>query len=186
MTTVNPTSLSARCDARIAEYDLLAHPFYVAWSEGTLPAEALRDYARDYGAFIQTIGQGWAAVGEAAIARIEEAHALVWSHSFAGPLGVTVAEPEGGPVSDLVATARALFAERGTALGALYAFEAQQPRTARSSSRGWKRITPTCPPPWAPTSACTRTTTPSRRSWPRRSTPWNRARSTQPRRPARR
>src|SRR4051812_47124513 len=35
-------------NARIAQYDLLRHPFYQAWSMGQLTNEDLREYARDY------------------------------------------------------------------------------------------------------------------------------------------
>lgn len=131
-----PSSLAERCDAQIARHLLLNHPFYVAWSAGTLPVDALRDYAGDYGAFIRTIGEGWSAVGEPAIARIEEGHARVWAETFAAPLGARVAEAPEGAVGALVSTARTLFAERTSALGALYAFEAQQPATARSKREG--------------------------------------------------
>ena len=35
-------------DGIISERSLLKHPFYRAWSAGTLPVEALRDYAKQY------------------------------------------------------------------------------------------------------------------------------------------
>src|SRR5436309_12649156 len=35
-------------NARIAQYDLLRHPFYQAWSMGQLTNKDLREYARDY------------------------------------------------------------------------------------------------------------------------------------------
>ena len=38
-------------DARIAERHLLTHPFYQAWTAGTLPREALLDYVGQYYAF---------------------------------------------------------------------------------------------------------------------------------------
>ena len=37
-----------RLDAAIAEYSLLKHPFYQAWSDGTLTQETLRVYAGQY------------------------------------------------------------------------------------------------------------------------------------------
>jgi pyrroloquinoline-quinone synthase len=40
-----------RIDAMINERHLLKHPFYTKWAEGTLPREALREYARQYYAF---------------------------------------------------------------------------------------------------------------------------------------
>ena len=35
-------------DARITKYDLLCHPFYKAWSAGTLTREDLQRYGREY------------------------------------------------------------------------------------------------------------------------------------------
>ncbi len=131
------TSASARCDGAVASHSLLQHPFYLAWSEGTLPVPALKDYARDYGAFIGTVAQGWAAVGEMHIAGVEEGHADVWANTFAAGLETPVeAAPQTAQVATLVDTARELFADRVTALGALYAFESQQPYTAQSKLRG--------------------------------------------------
>lgn len=40
-------------DARIAEYDLLCHPFYKAWAAGQLSREDLREYGREYYAQVQ-------------------------------------------------------------------------------------------------------------------------------------
>ena len=36
-------------DRDVLARNLLEHPFYRAWSAGTLPAEALAAYAREYG-----------------------------------------------------------------------------------------------------------------------------------------
>jgi pyrroloquinoline-quinone synthase len=136
MSNDNITTTSRRCDAVIAKHSLLQHPFYVAWSDGSLPVAALSDYAREYGAFIKTVAQGWDTVGSPAIARIEEEHAGVWDSTFAAGLGTAVASPRTEQVARLVETSRELFAERATALGGLYAFEAQQPQTAQSKLKG--------------------------------------------------
>jgi len=136
MSTDPATTTSRRCDAVIAKHSLLQHPFYVAWSDGTLPVAALSDYAREYGAFINTIAHGWDTVGSPTIARIEEKHAQVWDSTFAAGLGTSVASPRIEQVAKLVETSRELFAERATALGGLYAFEAQQPQTAQSKLKG--------------------------------------------------
>lgn len=42
------SKLSTAIDAAIAERSMLKHPFYVAWSEGKLSREVLKDYARQY------------------------------------------------------------------------------------------------------------------------------------------
>src|SRR3954452_4756500 len=40
-----------KLDDMIDERHLLKHPFYTKWAEGTLPVEALQEYARQYYAF---------------------------------------------------------------------------------------------------------------------------------------
>jgi pyrroloquinoline-quinone synthase len=140
--STNPSSnrAAARCDALIARHALLSHPFYLAWSDGTLPVPALKDYARDYGAFIRTVGQGWEAVGESHIAGVEEGHAQVWDTTFAAGLETAITSaPQTAEVAALTDAARELFAEPETALGALYAFEAQQPFTAQSKLAGLQK-----------------------------------------------
>ena len=37
--------IKARLDQILEQWNLLNHPFYQAWSEGTLPMDALRVYA---------------------------------------------------------------------------------------------------------------------------------------------
>lgn len=136
MSVGHPITISGQCDRIIAKHSLLQHPFYVAWSEGALPVAALKDYAGEYGAFIGAIGQGWQTIGDFAHARIEDQHARIWERAFAAPLGTSVTTPQVREVVELVDASRELFADRATALGALYAFEAQQPLTARSKLKG--------------------------------------------------
>jgi pyrroloquinoline-quinone synthase len=138
-------SASHLCDVVIARHSLLQHPFYVAWSEGTLPVAALGDYAREYGAFIDTIADGWEMAGAPEIARIEREHADIWDSTFATGLGTSVTSPRIGEVADLVEISRELFANRVTALGGLYAFEAQQPATAQSKLKGLREHYPQLP-----------------------------------------
>ena len=136
MPTETITTASDRCDAHVVRHSLLQHPFYLAWSDGTLPIPALKEYAHDYGAFIRTVGQGWETVGEAHIAGVEEGHAQVWETTFATALETTVDAPRTAGAAALVDAARELFADHVTALGALYAFESQQPYTAQSKLAG--------------------------------------------------
>ena len=135
---MSASETSRRCDGIIAKHSLLQHPFYQAWAAGTLPVAALSDYAREYGAFIDTISHGWNVVGEPTIAQIEEEHADLWDNTFASGLGTSVTSPHIPQVAELVEISRELFSERTTALGALYAFEAQQPQTALSKLKGLK------------------------------------------------
>lgn len=124
-------------DSKITDHNLLNHPFYQAWSAGELPLNALRAYAREYGAFISTIPNGWEALDDTEIAAEEIEHIDLWA-DFATGLNTTVSEAEIPQVKALVETANELFSERATALGALYAFEAQQPATAESKLVGLK------------------------------------------------
>ena len=59
--------------------DLREHPFYLAWSAGTLPVAALTTYAREYGAFIGVLDSGWEALGDRESAAIERAHVELWT-----------------------------------------------------------------------------------------------------------
>jgi pyrroloquinoline-quinone synthase len=136
MASKSIATTSRRCDAVIARHSLLQHPFYLAWNDGTLPVAALADYAREYGAFIETISEGWDRIGSPAIATVEEEHAQIWDRTFAAGLGTSVTSPRIEEVAGLVGTSRELFAERATALGGLYAFESQQPETAESKLKG--------------------------------------------------
>ncbi|MER3558451.1 MAG: pyrroloquinoline quinone biosynthesis protein PqqC, partial [Armatimonadota bacterium] len=51
--------LQTRLNEIVAKWNLLNHPFYQAWSAGTLPVESLRAYAQEYGAFIRELPLGW-------------------------------------------------------------------------------------------------------------------------------
>ena len=124
-------------DSKIADYNLLNHPFYQAWSAGELPVEALRSYAREYGAFISMMPEGWETLDDAEIAAEETEHIDLWA-DFAAGLDTTVTEAQIPQVKALMETADELFSEPTTALGALYAFEAQQPATAQSKLMGLK------------------------------------------------
>ncbi|MCH7887499.1 MAG: CADD family putative folate metabolism protein [Candidatus Marinimicrobia bacterium] len=46
------TNIMREIDIKIKEKDLLDHPFYQAWSEGTLSIEALQGYAKQYYKFV--------------------------------------------------------------------------------------------------------------------------------------
>ena len=132
-------STKSRLDQTLAKWNLLDHPFYRAWSMGTLPVEALSTYAREYGAFINLLPRGWETLHDEETAAEEREHAEMWD-SFAAAIGTQVtARPAIREVTALARTATQLFAAPATALGALYAFEAQQPATAQSKLNGLKR-----------------------------------------------
>jgi pyrroloquinoline quinone (PQQ) biosynthesis protein C len=121
--------------AIIAQFDLNTHPFYQAWVMGTLPKEKLQDYAGEYARFVGTIASGWDTIGETKYVEEEREHEVLWA-DFRYELGVT---PESRrPQTDVLVNAATNFfgADAPEAVGALYAFEAQQPMTARSKFDG--------------------------------------------------
>jgi pyrroloquinoline-quinone synthase len=121
-------------DDLIAKHDLNEHPFYRAWRMGTLPRAALARYAAEYAPFIATIASGWEALGDGDHAMTEREHAGMWAR-FREALGASEATAC-GEARDLAAQAQRDFQERSTSLGALYAFESQQPKTTRSKLDG--------------------------------------------------
>ena len=124
-------------DDIIAKHDLNEHPFYVAWRQGSLPREALARYAAEYAPFIAGIAAGWETVGEAEHASAEREHARMWLR-FRDALGPSEA-PSCPEAQHLARQSRQDFEDVATALGALYAFESQQPKTAATKLDGLER-----------------------------------------------
>lgn len=129
--------MKQQLDNILEKWNLLKHPFYQAWSMGTLPVDALQVYAREYGNFIATLPHGWETLNDTETAQEEREHAEMWTN-FTAALGSFTADASLQQTSNLVATSRTLFAARASALGAMYAFEAQQPSTAQSKLDGLK------------------------------------------------
>jgi pyrroloquinoline-quinone synthase len=126
-------------DSIIDDKCLLKHPFYQAWNMGALSVSDLAVYATQYGEFINRIADGWEAVGDRAIAEEEREHAALWT-DFA--TGVGASRPARGrlpEIEELVSLSQTMFQERTRALGALYAFEQQQPGTAESKLAGLRK-----------------------------------------------
>src|SRR6185295_8739106 len=104
------------------QYNLLQHPFYLAWNEGRLTKEQMAVYAGEYGSFIQLISEGWETAGEPAIAKEEEEHYVLWKN-FAASLNTKGTEAGIKEVNELVNSVQNSFGSYAGALGALYAFE---------------------------------------------------------------
>jgi pyrroloquinoline-quinone synthase len=121
-------------DAIVRDHDLNEHPFYRAWRAGTLPRSRLAAYASEYAPFIETIELGWRCLGDSAHAAAEREHARLW-HQFREALG-PASEPSCPEAAALADEARRSFADPVESLGVLYAFESQQPSTARSKLDG--------------------------------------------------
>lgn len=116
-------------DAIVDQFDLNRHPFYQDWRMGTLPVEKLRDYAGEYGQFVGTIAEGWEALDETHYAEEEREHEVLWG-DFKTAIGAAAVSNRSA-TNTLVTAAKNAFRHPTTALGALYAFEAQQPHTSQ-------------------------------------------------------
>ncbi len=121
-------------DAIVRQFDLNAHPFYVAWRAGELPIERLRDYATEWAPFIAVLDRGWEKIGEPAYADEEREHDELWSR-FRASLG-SAGEMTRPQSATLLAVGEHAFASVPETLGALYSFEVQQPETAQSKLAG--------------------------------------------------
>lgn len=128
----------ADLNAIVAKHDLNNHPFYQEWVAGTLPFAKLQAYAADYGHFIGTIANGWETLGRQDLAEEERYHETLWK-------GFQEAVDAGNAMkcietAVLVELAKKDFALPGSCVGALYAFEAQQPKTAASKLAGLEKF----------------------------------------------
>jgi len=59
------TTTSSLIDSKVAERAMLKHPFYQAWTEGRLPLDTLRDYARQYFHHVEAFPRAVSAVHSA-------------------------------------------------------------------------------------------------------------------------
>lgn len=157
---MNTQDFLAQLDAHIAKYDLLCHPFYKAWSAGTLTREDLQAYGRDYfhhvEAFPSYLEKFGARVEDNQLRRAVEinredelgadgaaSHAELWLDFVAGMGGKRSASDT--PVPE-VARLMELFhsiARDGTseeALAAFYSYESQVPRVSAEKARGLREM----------------------------------------------
>ncbi len=121
-----------------SKYNLLDHPFYLAWNEGKLTREQLSLYAEQYGSFIKLISKGWQVANEESIATEEQNHYILWQ-KFGKSLDKENTNTALSAVEELVYSTNENCKNYAAALGALYAFEVQQPGTATSKLAGLKK-----------------------------------------------
>ena len=131
--------LKVALNARIENWKLLKHPFYQAWEAGELPLPALQSYAEEYGAFISLMPSGWETLDDAATVEEEQEHIELWQ-DFAQDIGTKIKDAKLPAIVTLAAKTEKLFADNVTAMGALYAFEVQQPETASSKLEGLREF----------------------------------------------
>ncbi len=156
--TGTSSALEARLKAVLKERSMLDHPFYRAWSEGTLPVERLQEYAKQYYHFEAAFPRYLSAIHartesptirQALLDNLwdeehgERNHAALWL-DFAAALGVPkdevlAAEPNAGTTA-LVDHFNDV-ARNGTvaeALATLFAYEGQVPEIAWEKIKGLK------------------------------------------------
>lgn len=125
--------------ARIDKWKLLKHPFYQAWVAGQLPLPALQSYAQEYGAFISLMPLGWQTLEDAETVEEEQEHIELWQ-DFAKAFDTKIGDAKLPAIVSLSTTTRKLFDNKVTAMGALFAFEVQQPETASSKLEGLREF----------------------------------------------
>lgn len=150
--------VSAAIDFKVSSQAMLSHPFYRAWTEGRLPLDTLRSYARQYFHHVEAFPQAVSAVHSACpdrdgrrmlaenlaeeegIEAGKQDHATLWM-MFACGLG----EDEGSvraqqlnpETAALIDTFRRLSRRSyASGLGALYAYESQFPGVATAKIEG--------------------------------------------------
>ena len=155
---MNRLATSTTIDSVIADRSMLKHPFYRAWTDGTLPLDTLRDYSRQYFHHVEAFPRAVSAVhsvcpdrdGRRMLAENlaedegveagKQDHATLWL-MFASGLGETegaVRSQELNPeTTALIETFRRLSRKSYAAgLGALYAYESQFPAVASAKIEG--------------------------------------------------
>jgi pyrroloquinoline-quinone synthase len=151
-------STSARIDAKVAERAMLKHPFYQAWTDGSLPIDTLRAYARQYFHHVEAFPRAVSAVHSACpdrdgrrmlaenlaeeegIGAGKQDHAGLWLMFAAGlgeSEGAVRAQQVNPETQALIDTFRRLSRQSyAVGLGALYAYESQFPEVARAKIEG--------------------------------------------------
>ena len=151
-------TVSAAIDSKVAERAMLKHPFYQAWTEGHLPLDTLRAYARQYFHHVEAFPRAVSAVHSACpdrdgrrmlaenlaeeegIEAGKQDHATLWL-KFACGLGENEegvrAQELNAETQALIDTFRRLSRQSYAAgLGALYAYESQFPGVASAKIEG--------------------------------------------------
>src|ERR1700759_5672530 len=150
--------VSTAIDAKVAEQAMLNHPFYQAWTEGRLPLDTLRAYARQYFHHVEVFPRAVSAVHSACDDRDgrrmlaenlaeeegidtgKQDHATLWL-MFAAGLGedeatVRVQSLHAETVALIDPFRRLSRRSFASGLGALYAYESQFPGIASAKIEG--------------------------------------------------
>jgi pyrroloquinoline-quinone synthase len=158
MTRGNQSALVDELDALVAEWHLLKHPFYQAWTAGTLDRSNLQLYAQQYYQHVRAFPEHLRALAarstdglrplvEENLAEEEypgRTHPQLW-REFAAAVGVSEAELDSAAplpgTRTLVETYERLSrtGSRAEAVAAFYAYEAQVPEIATQKINGLRR-----------------------------------------------
>lgn len=159
---MNIAEFSAQLDARIAQYDLLCHPFYKAWAAGELTRADLREYAQDYYHHVEAFPSYLAAFAlrleegelrsavltnmcdergvEGGVGKDSVPHSELWL-DFAEGMGSSRDLRWHTPIPEIRQLTKyfqgvADGASSEEALATFYAYESQVPRVAQEKARG--------------------------------------------------
>ena len=158
MTMANQSALVGELDALVARWHLLQHPFYQAWTAGTLERRNLQLYAAQYYQHVRAFPEhlralaarcedGLRSVVEDNLAEEESpgrTHPQLW-RDFAAGVGVSDAELDSAaplPGTKALLDTFGRLCREGTlaeAVAALYAYEAQVPEIATQKINGLRR-----------------------------------------------
>jgi pyrroloquinoline-quinone synthase len=121
------------------KYRLLDHPFYQSWSEGTVTKEQLAKYHKSYAEFIELMPQYWHKINKAFNQNTVEAAEIVQDEMSHIPLWADwshkLPETEEFPrMSELIDSMNKMTPSE--LLGAVQAFETQQPEVAETKKAG--------------------------------------------------
>lgn len=145
-----------RLDDTIASHALLSHPFYQAWNAGTLSADTLREYIKQYYAHVRVfpryVSAAHAACDDIKVRQLllenlidedqgDSNHPELWMR-FADGMGVAREDVRGADLLDktrksvntMVELTRSEDFRDG--LAALYAYESQVPEVAKTKREG--------------------------------------------------
>jgi pyrroloquinoline-quinone synthase len=151
-------TVSQAIDVKVSDKAMLSHPFYKAWTEGLLPLDTLRAYARQYFHHVEAFPRAVSAVHSACpdregrqmlaenlaeeegLGADKQDHATLWM-MFATGLGESEDAVRGetlnAETTALIDTFRRLSNRSYAAgLGALYAYESQFPGVAKAKIEG--------------------------------------------------
>ena len=147
-------SLLEDVDALIGRRHLLTHPFYTKWVAGTLPKEAIQEYARQYYAFESNFPRFLSAIhSRCEDPKVRQAilenlwdeehgpnnHRELWLQ-FAEGVGVdrddVIGADRNSAAEGLVETYREACDDPSAGLAAIYAYERQVPAVAGAKIGG--------------------------------------------------